>query len=77
MRNHHDDGRIALWCAAPDGLQGALVGADPERFFVPPSVGHRGWTGVRLDRGLDWDRIAGVIEEAYISVAPSRLIHRA
>jgi hypothetical protein len=37
MRNHHDDGRIALWCAA-------------------------------------WDRIAGAIEEAHISVAQSRLI---
>lgn len=74
MRNHHDDGRIALWCAAPEGMQTALVGADPERFFVPPYVGHRGWVGVRLDRALEWERVAGVIEEAYISVAPSRLI---
>ncbi|HEY8859791.1 MAG TPA: hypothetical protein VIM27_10085 [Gaiellales bacterium] len=24
--------------------------------------------------GLEWERIAGVIEEAYISVAPSRLV---
>jgi len=39
-----------------------------------PYVGHRGWIGVRLDRGLEWERIAGVIEEAYISVAPSRLV---
>jgi hypothetical protein len=77
MRNHHDDGRIALWCAAPEGMQTALVGADPERFFVPPYVGHRGWIGVRLYRGLEWERIAGAIEEAYITVAPSRLIHGA
>jgi hypothetical protein len=74
MQNHHDDGRIALWCAAPEGMQAALSAADPERFFVPPYVGHRGWIGVRLDRGLEWERIAGVIEEASISVAPSRLI---
>jgi hypothetical protein len=77
VQNHHDDGRIALWCAAPEGMQAALVGADPERFFAPPYVGHRGWVGVRLDRGLPWERIAGVIEEAYISVAPSRLLPRA
>ena len=34
--NHYDDGRFALLCAAPAGIQAALVEADPERFFVPP-----------------------------------------
>ena len=29
------DGRISLWCKAPAGSQMVLVGADPERFFVP------------------------------------------
>ena len=29
------DGRISLWCKAPPGSQMVLVGADPERFFVP------------------------------------------
>src|SRR5919204_5454368 len=53
LRNHHGDGRFAIWCAAPAGLQGMLVGADPERVFVPPYVGHRGWLGVRLDRAPD------------------------
>ena len=46
-----------------------LVGADPERFFVPPYVGHRGWLGVRLDRGLDSNEIAGILEDAYAEVA--------
>jgi hypothetical protein len=32
------------------------------------------FVGVRLDRGLEWERIADVIEEAYISVARSRLV---
>jgi len=31
-----------------------LVGADPDRFFVPPYVGHKGWVGVRLDPEPDW-----------------------
>src|SRR6476661_3368591 len=39
--NHHHDDRLGFWCAAPDGAQETLVGADPERFFVPPYVGHR------------------------------------
>jgi len=68
--NHHGDGRFALICAAPEGLQAMLVEADPDRFFVPPYVGHRGWLGLRLDRELDWDEIAGVVEDAYLEVAP-------
>jgi hypothetical protein len=41
---------------------------------VPPYVGHRGWLGVRLDRGLHWDEIAGIAEDAYAEVAPARLV---
>jgi hypothetical protein len=74
LTDHHGDGRFAIWCAAPDGLQRTLVDADPERFFVPPYVGHRGWLGVRLDRGLHWDELAGIVEDAYAEVAPRRLV---
>ena len=72
--NHHGDGRFAIWCAAPDDIQRLLVDADPERFFVPPYVGHRGWLGVRLDRAVDWDEIAGIVEDAWATVAPKRLL---
>jgi hypothetical protein len=72
--DHHHDDRLAFWCAAPPGAQDVLVDADPERFFVPPYVGHRGWLGVRLDRGVDWDQIADLVEDAYRMVAPKRLI---
>jgi hypothetical protein len=72
--NHHGDGRFAVLCAAPAGMQAALVEADPERFFVPPYVGHRGWIGVRLDRGFDREEIAGILEDAYAEVAPARLV---
>ena len=40
----------------------ALIAAEPERYFWPPYVGHRGWIGVHLNRGLDWNEIAGAIE---------------
>ena len=70
---HHDDGRFAMWCAAPSGAQAALVRADPERFFVPPYVGHRGWLGVRLDTPKpDWGEIEGVIRDAYDEVRSKR-----
>jgi hypothetical protein len=74
LDNHHGDGRFAIWCAAPDGMQRMLVEADPERFFVPPYVGHRGWLGFRLDRAFDWDELAGLVEDAYASVAPASLV---
>jgi hypothetical protein len=77
LTDHHGDGRFAIWCPAPAGLQQMLVEADPERFFVPPYVGHRGWLGVRLDRGLDWDELAGIVEDAYAEVAPPKLVEAA
>jgi hypothetical protein len=77
LTDHHGDGRFAIWCAAADGMQGMLVDADPERFFVPPYVGHRGWLGLRLDRSLDWDELAGIAEDAYAEVAPTKLVEAA
>jgi hypothetical protein len=77
LTDHHGDGRFALWCAAPEGIQQLLTEADPECYFVPPYVGHRGWLGVRLDRRLGWDRIAEIAEDAYIEVAPTKLVEAA
>ena len=77
MTNHHGDGRFAIWCAAGEGVQRMLVDADPDRFFVPPYVGHRGWLGMRLDRGLDWDELAGIVEDAFAEVAPAKLVEAA
>lgn len=72
--DHHGDGRLAIWCAAPDGAQGLMVDTEPERFFVPPYVGHRGWLGLRLDVDVDWDEVDQVIVDAYRHVAPARLL---
>ena len=74
MDDHHDDGRLALWCASPPGMREGLVKAEPEHYFVPPYVGVRGWIGVRLDRGIDWDDVERVIREAYLAVAPKTIV---
>ena len=76
LDDHHGDGRLALWCAAPPGQQAELVEQEPERFFRPPYVGHRGWIGVRLDRDPDWDEIAAICADAYRQVAPKTLVAR-
>ena len=72
--DHHHDDRLAFWCAAPDGFQRMLVEAEPDRFFVPPYVGHRGWLGVYLDVPVDWDEIRTIVEGAYRAIAPRRLV---
>lgn len=72
--DHHGDGRLALWCAAPPGAQEEMVRENPDRFFRPPYVGHRGWLGVRVDGRPDWAEVQAVCVEAYRTVAPKRLV---
>jgi hypothetical protein len=72
--NHHHDDRLAFWCAAPPGSQQAKVASGPERYFVPAYVGHRGWLGVYLDVPVDWTEIEEIVEEAYRTIAPKRLV---
>ncbi len=74
LDDHHGDGRLALWVAAPPGVQSAMVEQEPARFFVPPYVGPRGWLGVRLDRSPDWDEVGDIVEQAYRQVAIKRLV---
>jgi hypothetical protein len=74
--DHHGDGRLALVCPARAGVQEEVVGSDPERFFRPPYVGHRGWIGLRLDIDPDWDEVAAIVEDAYRCVAPVTLVRR-
>jgi hypothetical protein len=72
--DHHGDGILGIWCAAPAGVQEQLVEEDPDRFFRPAYVGHRGWLGVRLDRDVDDAELAAILTDAYRCVAPRRLV---
>lgn len=76
MDDHHGDGILGIWCAAPPGAQAELIETEPERFYRPPYVGHRGWIGVRLDVAPDWAELAQIVEGAYRQVAPKALIDR-
>ncbi len=71
---HHDRTFPHLWCAAGPGVLEVLTGAEPEHFFRPPYVGHRGWVGVRLDGEVGWDEVAEVCQDAFRAVAPRRLV---
>ena len=69
---HHDHDFPHLWCAAPPGVQEEVVTTEPERFFRPPYVGHRGWIGLRLDVPIDDEELRAVCEDAYRTVAPKK-----
>lgn len=70
--DHHGDGRIALWCNAPVGVQQMLLRAEPEKCFVPPYVGVNGWIGIVLDR-VDDAELRELVVQSYCMVAPRKL----
>lgn len=72
--SHHNDDIVGIWCAAPVGEQQARIEEDPERFYRPPYVGHRGWLGVRLDRPVTDEELTEIIVEAWRCIAPKRLL---
>ncbi|WP_020518797.1 MmcQ/YjbR family DNA-binding protein [Catelliglobosispora koreensis] len=69
MADHHHDDRVAMWCAAAPGVQQELIAEDPEKYFRPPYVGHRGWLGVYLDVPVDWKEIAEICADAHSQIA--------
>jgi hypothetical protein len=70
--NHHNDRHIAVWIPVPPGLQPMLLKTAPEKFFMPPYVGVRGWVGVELDCIND-EELAFHLCEAWRLIAPKRL----
>jgi hypothetical protein len=72
--DHHGDGNLGIWCAAPPGVQEQMIDEDPEVFFRPPYVGHRGWIGVRLSRTVTNDELRAILEDAFRVVAPKTLV---
>lgn len=68
--DHHGDGRTAAWIKADKERQRELVAGEPERYFVPPYVGVKGWVGVHLGVHTDWETLSILVEEAWTSVAP-------
>ena len=73
--DHHGDGRTSLNLKAAPGDNQALVASDPERFFLPAYLAHRGHVGVYLDvEPVDWDEVRELIVDAYCLSAPKKLV---
>ena len=70
-----DDGDFQFWCAVPEGSQRILIDADSVKFFVPPHRGRLMWLGVYPGREPDWSEVEELVIDAYLSVAPHRLVN--
>ena len=70
----HCNGRAATCFKAGPGEQEMLVKRAPDRFFVPPYVGNRGWVGAWLHNPVEWDELAGLLLRSYRLIAPQRLL---
>jgi hypothetical protein len=74
LDDHQGDGIVGLACKAPEGKAEALWTAEPDRFYRPAYLWHRGWLGVRLDApAVDWEDVADLVTDSYVLVAPKRL----
>jgi hypothetical protein len=69
---HHDIEYPHLWVASTPETQQELIAGNPDMFFRPPYVGHRGWIGIRLDSGPDWQEIAELLQDAHTLIASRR-----
>ena len=77
LDDHHGDGRIALNCKAPPGVNEDLVEFGSERFYMPPYVGPKGWVGLYIDLvEVDWDEVTELVGDAYRLAAPKTLVRK-
>lgn len=78
LDDHHGDGIVGLTCKAAPGEADALIASEPDRFYRPDYLGHKGWVAFRLDEGEpDWNEVAGLALTSYLLVAPKALAERA
>jgi hypothetical protein len=64
---------LSVRVKATKEAQDALVGSEPETFFVPSHVGRHGWVGVELDR-VDQQELEELLEEAWRLTAPKKMV---
>ena len=74
QKGNFEGGTPSIWLKVEDGGQAVLVESKPERFFVPPYVGHKGWVGIDMARGrIPWGLVEELIRDSYRLIAPKRL----
>jgi predicted DNA-binding protein (MmcQ/YjbR family) len=74
QKGNYRGGRPSLWLKVGRDRQQRLIDDQPELFFVPPYVGHKGWVGMYLDATkVSWPQLRELVEESYQLIAPKKL----
>lgn len=74
LDDHHGDGIVSVACRTAPGQHEAWVREDPQRFYLPAYIGHRGWVALRLDVGsIGWSEVGEIVRDSYRRAAPARL----
>ena len=71
--HHHGDPVVGLWVKGAEGQQEVLVGSEPQRYYRPKYVGHKGWIGVNMEGFVDWPMVAELLRESWRMTAPKKL----
>ena len=75
QKGNYEGGRPSLWFKPATGEREVLVASTPDRFFIPPYVGIKGWLAMYLDaRKLDWFEVEELVEDSYRNMAPKRAL---
>jgi hypothetical protein len=74
LDSHHGDGIVSICCKLFPGDNNALVQSEPDRYYLPAYIGHRGWVAYRLDKPKpDWEEVAELLKTSYVLTAPKKL----
>src|SRR5262245_5697207 len=75
LNDHHGDGIVSVCVKSALGENVDRAARQPELYYLPAYIGHRGWFGMRLDRGVvDWREVENILELSYRLVAPKSLL---
>ena len=78
LNNFRGDGLIAVCCKLPPGESAARIQANPNKFYLPTSIGSDDWVAVRLDiPGVNWEEVGELIRGSYRLIAPEKLANLA
>ena len=67
--HHHGGEHVSIWLPAPDGVQAALIEAEPDHIWRPPYVGGAGWIAVKLDTDPPWAMVEALVAQAHGLIA--------
>ena len=75
LNGHDSDGIVSICVKSQLGENVDRARAQPDRYYLPPYIGKKGWFGIRVDRKpIDWQDIEAAVLQSYRLAAPKSLL---